>query len=85
MNKRTLKVVNNDGREIEYEVLLAFTLRKTGKNYVVYTDNTVDDNGNLNVFASIYFKEDGSRLEQIETEEEWNEIEKRLKKIQNKI
>lgn len=85
MNKRTLKVVNNDGREIEYEVLLAFTLRKTGKNYVVYTDNTVDDNGNLNVFASIYFKEDDSRLEQIETEEEWNEIEKRLKKIQNKI
>lgn len=85
MNKRTLKVVNNDGREIEYEVLLAFTLRKTGKNYVVYTDNTVDDNGNLNVFASIYFKGDDSRLEQIETEEEWNEIEKRLKKIQNKI
>lgn len=85
MNKRTLKVVNNDGREIEYEVLLIFTLRKTGKNYVVYTDNTVDDNGNLNVFASIYFKEDDSRLEQIETEEEWNEIEKRLKKIQNKI
>lgn len=85
MNKRTLKVVDNDGREIEYEVLLVFTLRKTGKNYVVYTDNTVDDNGNLNVFASIYFKEDDSRLEQIETEEEWNEIEKRLKKIQNKI
>lgn len=85
MNKRTLKIVDNDGREIEYEVLLVFTLRKTGKNYVVYTDNTVDDNGNLNVFASIYFKEDDSRLEQIETEEEWNEIEKRLKKIQNKI
>ena len=85
MNKRTLKVVDNDGREIEYEVLLAFTLRKTGKNYVVYTDNTVDDNGNLNVFSSIYFKEDDGRLEQIETEEEWNEIEKRLKKIQNKI
>lgn len=85
MNKRTLKVVDNDGREIEYEVLLVFTLRKTGKNYVVYTDNTVDDNGNLNVFASIYFKEDDSRLEQIETEEEWDEIEKRLKKIQNKI
>lgn len=85
MNKRTLKIVDNDGREIEYEVLLVFTLRKTGKNYVVYTDNTVDDNGNLNVFASIYFKEDDGRLEQIETEEEWNEIEKRLKKIQNKI
>lgn len=85
MNKRTLKIVDNDGREIEYEVLLVFTLRKTGKNYVVYTDNTVDDNGNLNVFASIYFKEDDSRLEQIETEEEWDEIEKRLKKIQNKI
>ena len=48
------------------------------ENYIVYTDNTNDENGNLNVFAAIYYPHDNSKLDSIETDEEWNEIDKRL-------
>lgn len=77
-----LKVTDDFGKEITYEIICAFKLEKTGKNYVVYTDNTNDEDGNLNVFASIYYPQDNSKLDSIETEEEWQEVEKRLKEIQ---
>ncbi len=80
--KKYLKIIDNFGKEVSYEILCAFWLEKTEKNYVVYTDETTDDDGNLNVFASIYYPQDNSKLESIKTEEEWLEIEKRLKDIQ---
>ncbi len=79
---KILKVIDDFGKEVAYEILCAFKLEKTGKNYVVYTDNTNDEDGNLNVFASIYYPQDNSKLDPIETEEEWQEVEKRLKEIQ---
>lgn len=80
--KKFLKITDNFGKEIEYEILCAFKLEKTGKNYVVYTDNTSDEDGNLNIFASIYYPHDDSKLDSIETAEEWQEVEKRLNDIQ---
>ena len=76
--KSMLKLTDKNGEEIEYEILSAFQLAKTGKNYVVYTDNTNDAQGNLNVFASIYYPNDDSRLDSIETEEEWDAVESAL-------
>ncbi len=80
--KKFLKITDNFGKEVIYEILCAFNLKKTGKNYVVYTDNTSDEDGNLNVFASIYYPQDDSKLDPIETEEEWEEVEKRLQEMQ---
>lgn len=79
--KKTLKLIDNLGRESEYEILLAFKWTKTNKNYIVYTDNTIDENHNLNVLAAIYYPQDDSKLDVIETDEEWNEIEKRLRNL----
>lgn len=72
-----LKIIDKDGNEKEYEILLAFYWTKTNKYYVVYTDNIEDENG-LNTYASIYYPDDNTKLDKIETEEEWNEIEYRL-------
>ena len=72
-----LKMIDKDGNEKEYEILLAFYWTKTNKYYVVYTDNIEDENG-LNTYASIYYPDDNTKLDKIETEEEWNEIEYRL-------
>ncbi|MBR5370317.1 MAG: DUF1292 domain-containing protein [Bacilli bacterium] len=72
-----LKMIDKDGNEKEYEILLAFYWTKTNKHYVVYTDNTEDENG-LSIYASIYYPNDNTKLDKIETEEEWNEIEYRL-------
>lgn len=78
--KETMKIIDSNGKETEYEILLAFKWTKTNKNYIAYTDNTKDENGNINVYAAIYYPDDDTRLDSIETEEEWNIIEKYLNK-----
>lgn len=81
--KKTLKIMDDFGKEIEYEILIAFKWTKTNKNYIIYTDNTSDENGNLNIFAAIYYPQDDSKLDAIETDEEWDEVERRLKDLQH--
>ena len=51
--KMSFKVIDEKGNEIECEVLFTFESDETGKNYIVYTDNTTDDLGNTKVYASI--------------------------------
>lgn len=79
--KKILKLTDENGKEIEYEILIAFKSTKTNKNYIVYTDNTNDGNGILNVFAAIYYPYDSNKLDPIETDEEWDEIDRRLKEL----
>ncbi len=81
-DKKILKLTDKNGKEIEYEILIAFKWIKTNKNYIVYTDNTNDVNGNLNIFAAIYYPYDNTKLDPIESDEEWDEIDRRLKKFQ---
>ena len=49
--KMTFKVMNEEGKEVECEVLFTFESEETKKNYIVYTDNTTDDDGNTKVYA----------------------------------
>lgn len=80
----TFKAVNNEGKEIECEVLFTFESPETKKNYMVYTDNTVDETGNIRTYASIYNPDmEASQLEPIESEAEWKIIETILKEIQS--
>ena len=80
----TFKVLNDEGKEIECEVLFTFESEETGKNYIVYTDNSIDEDGNTKVFASIYNPdEDETKLLPIETEKEWRIIETILEELQN--
>ena len=77
MNKEnTFKVIDKDGKEIEFEILFTFESDETNKNYMVYTDNTKDENGDTKVYASV-FKPDAEPLEllPVETEREWKIIE----------
>lgn len=84
--RMTFKVKNDKGVEIEYEVLFTFESDETGKKYIVYTDNSTDDSGNVKVYASIYTGEGESLvLEAIETDKEWKIIDKILEEIQNKF
>ena len=80
----TFKVINDEGQEVECEVLFTFESEETKKNYIVYTDNTIDEEGNTKVFASIYNPdEDETKLLPIETEKEWKIIETILEELQN--
>lgn len=81
--KMTFKVFDDQGKEVECEVLFTFESDETGKNYMVYTDNTTDDEGNTKVYASIYEPDkDETKLEPIETEKEWTIIETILNELQ---
>jgi uncharacterized protein YrzB (UPF0473 family) len=79
--KLTFSIIDEDDKEIEYEIIVAFYWSKTKKNYLVYTDSTYT-NDSLNIYASIYYPNDETRLDDIETDEEWIEIDNRLKQIQ---
>lgn len=84
MNKEnTFKVLDQEGKEIEFEILFTFESDETKKNYMVYTDNTKDENGNVRVYASV-FKPNAEPLEllPIETEREWKIVETILESIE---
>lgn len=79
-------MIDENGNEIVYDVLFTFESEETHKNYIVYTDNTKDENGNVEVYASIYDPNDPhSKLEAIETEKEWKVIETILETLQEEV
>lgn len=81
--KNTFKVIDNEGKEVVCEVLFTFDSEETNKSYIVYTDNTTDDKGNVKVYASVYKPEDeNTELLPIETDREWKIIETILESIQ---
>ena len=83
--KKTINIKDENGKDIEYEILLDFILRKNNKRYIVYTDNTKDDMGNIKVYANTYDSDkDNGSLGTIETDEEWAIIEQIFSSINNK-
>ena len=81
--KMTFNVTNEEGQEVEYEVLFTFDSDETKKSYMVYTDDSKDEDGNTRVFASAYVQgEQTTELLPIETDKEWKIIETILKELQ---
>ncbi len=86
MKKNTFSMLDENGNEVIYDVLFTFESDETNKNYIVYTDNSKDEEGNIQVFASVYKPENPkSKLEAIETEKEWKVIETILNTLQEEI
>ena len=79
----TFTLINDEGQEIECEILFTFENAENGKNYVVYTDNSLDENGDVCVFASVYDSDEDHTLLPIETEEEWALIDQILAGVQD--
>lgn len=81
--KKNFIAIDDKGRKIECEPLFTFESEETKKQYVVYTDNSKDKDGNVRVFASIYnVTEKGGELLPIKSEKEWKVIETILESIQ---
>ncbi len=81
--KQKFVVLDEHGKEVVCEPLFTFESEETNKQYVVYTDNSKDKNGNIRVFASIYkINGDSQELLPIKTEREWKVIETILDTIQ---
>ena len=95
MPELKFKAVDAEGRQIDCDTLFMFESPETGKNYIVYTDNSIDEEGNTRVYASIYKPEDlkmnegeelaALELIPIETDKEWKIIETILEEMQNEV
>ena len=86
MEDNKFRVINEKGEEIICDILFTFDSEDTKKSYIVYTDNTKDQFGNIQVFASIYDKNEKTpKLQPIETEQEWKIVETILNSLQENI
>ena len=84
--KGIFTIVNDQGEEVECEILFTFDSDETKKSYIVYTDNTLDEEGSTKVYASVYDPTgQNPALMPIETEKEWLVIENILSSVQSKI
>ena len=71
--------IDVDGKSVSYDTVLTFYNTKNGKNYVIYSDSSEDDE-NLNLYASIYDPNSTDfTLLPVETEEEWKNINEVVK------
>ena len=82
-NNRYFTVTDQSGNTREYEILFTFDSDELKKSYIVFTDNSLDEEGNVVTYAAVYDKNgEILKLNDIETEEEWNIIENLLSSIE---
>lgn len=86
VNEGEFWITNDEGKEVKCEVLFTFESEETHKNYIVYTDNSVDVDGSTKVYASTFDPEGNDpALKPIESDKEWKVIETILAEIQEAV
>lgn len=81
-DEKKLKIITKDGEEKEYRIVCAFKLPITNKNYVIYTDDKMNDNDETEVYAAIYYPDDDTKLDEVKSKEEWDAIETVINALQ---
>ena len=85
-DKNKIKITNENGEEVVCDILFTFDSEETEKSYIVYTDNTKDEEGKVRVYASIYNPNDAkTKLEDIKTDKQWKIIETILSTLQEEV
>jgi len=71
-----LAVYDDQNLPTEWTIISKFKNEDTGKDYLVYTDNSRNEEGKKNMFVVSYRPDipDEDKLRPIETAEEWEEI-----------
>ena len=77
MQRRKIK----DEKGNIYDVILTFHNDNNNKDYIVYTDNKIDKEGKLKIYASIYNEKEEKLLGNPTTKEEWKEIYRLLDEV----
>lgn len=80
----TFKIPNEKGIETEYTILFSFISSKTNKHYLVYTDNSLTEDGSLNVLTSI-LNEETETITPVTSDEEMQLVEEKLVEYQNEL
>lgn len=83
MDKKIMSIALPDGSVDEVEVIVSFEFHDTKKEYVVYTKNEMDENGNITIYVAALKRKDDDQivLGNIETDEEWTRIKEVLREL----
>ncbi len=83
-NKILIK--NDNGKEIEYDILFTFESNDEKKQYVVYTKYEKDKDGNIITYSSYYYNDDGERkLYNVDSADEIKYIDEVINSIEYDI
>ena len=81
-NKKVLSIIKEDGTTEEVELIISFEFNDTKKEYVVYTRNEKDQNGNTTLYVSSVDRTgDKPKMGGIESDEEWSRIKDVLREL----
>ena len=81
-NQKKISTILSNGTKVEYNVVLTFKNLQNNKNYVVYTDNTLDKSKKLRLYTGVYdSKLEKTYLGEPTTKEEWLYITNVLNKV----
>ena len=77
-NDKKITIIDENGVEKDYMILFTYHSEEFDKDYVIfYDENNVEE-----LFACSY-KEESNQLENIESDEEYDELEKVIEEFQN--
>ena len=81
-NKNTMVITLPDGKTEEVEVLLAFKFKDNNMEYVIYTKNEKDENGNVTIYISNVTRNgDTVTLTTVTDDNEWTRIKNVLREL----
>ena len=82
VDRKVLSIVKEDGTTEEVELLICFEFNDTKKEYVVYTRNEKDENGNITIYvSSIDRSGEVPKMGAVENDEEWSRIKDVLREL----
>ncbi len=79
---KTLVITLPDGSKEEVVTLLTFKFNDNNKEYVIYTKNETDENGNVTIYISNVVRTEGKvALTTIADDSEWSRIKDVLRDL----
>lgn len=77
-------IVDKEGNEIEAELVTYLNTRDSMNQYIVYTKNEKQPNGDMVIYISkLIEEEDKKKIVEITDEAEWKNVQTLLKEIAN--
>ncbi len=81
-DKKKMTILLEDGTKEEVERLISFKFNDNNKEYVIYTKNETDDNGNVTIYVSnITRVGDEITLNTVSDDNEWARIKDLLREL----
>ena len=80
--KKMITLTLENGTKEEVELLLSFKFNDNNKEYVIYTKNETDENGNVTIYISnITRVGDENVLNTVSDDNEWSRIKDLLREL----